>query len=211
MVEREIKEDAVMNGRKFGVAFLGSLSWLIILLLGCSSCVSAQWISNTPPLVVADFDGCERTNNLDGEMGAAYNPPDRLNESYIEEPGRGCVARLDFDISGWSAFWLQIEEADLRPYRVLRFDVRADPEPGFTGQMKIELKRRAGAEIVILYVADIGADWKTVRVNLDDFRPTGTNPPLASRKGVEEMVFVFEAAKSGRTGVVYLDNIALER
>ena len=104
-----------------------------------------------------------------------------------------------------------LEDADIQPYQVLRFDVRADPEPGFTGQMKIELKRRAGAEIVILYVADIGAGWKTVRVDLDDFRPTGTNPPLASRKGVEELVFVFEAAKAGGKGVVYLDSIAFER
>lgn len=199
-----------MNGRKLRLSFAGLLPWLIVLL-GSSSCVSAQWINDTPPLVVADFDRCQPHNNLDGTMGAAYNSPDSLIEIYIEEPGRGCVARLDFDVDDWSAFWLQLENADLRPYKALRFDVRADPEPGFTGQMKIELKRRAGAEIVILYVADIGADWKTVRVNLDDFRPTGTNPPLASRKGVEEMVFVFEAAKSGRTGVVYLDNIALER
>lgn len=200
-----------MTGPKSRLACFGSLSWLIALLLTCSSCVSAQWISNTPPLVVADFDGCQRTNNLDGEMGAAYNPPDSLSESYVEEPGRGCVARLDFQIDDWSAFWLQLENADLRPYKALRFDVRADPEPGFTGQMKIELKRQAGAEIVILYVADIGADWKTVRVDLDDFRPTGTNPPLASRKEVEEMVFVFEAAKAGGKGVVYLDDIAFER
>lgn len=200
-----------MNGQKLRVACLGSLSWLIALVLGCSSCVSAQWISNTPPLAVADFDRCQPTNNLGGAMGVAYNPPDSLIESYVEEPDRGCVARLDFQIADWSAFWLRLENADLRPYKTLRFDVRADPEPGFTGQMKIELKRNQGAEIVILYVADIGADWKTVRVDLDDFRPTGTNPPLASRKGVEEMVFVFEAAKSGGKGVVTLDSIAFER
>ena len=198
-----------MNGRKLRLDFAGLLPWLIVLL-GSSSCVSAQWINDTPPLVVADFDGCQSVNNLDGTMGAAYNPPDSLIESYIEEPGRGCVARLDFDVDDWSAFWLILEDADIQPYQVLRFDVRADPEPGFTGQMKVELKRSQGAEIVLLYVADIGADWKTVRVDLDDFRPTGTNPSLATRKGVEDMVFVFESAKSGRQGVVYLDNVAFE-
>jgi hypothetical protein len=199
-----------MNGRKLRLAFAGLLPWLIVLL-GSSSCVSAQWVNNTPPLLVADFEGCQSINNLGGEMGVAYNPPDSLVESYEEEPGRGCVARLEFDVDGWSAFWLRLEDADLRPYRRLSFDVRADPEPGFTGQMKVELKRKEGAEIVILYVADIGPGWRTVHVNLDDFRPTGTNPPLATRQGVEELVFVFEAAKSGGKGVVTLDNIALER
>lgn len=199
-----------MNGCKFRRTLGGSLPWLIALL-ACSSCVSATWIHNTPPLAVADFDGCQSVNNLGGEIGAAYNRPDSLIESYAQEPGRGCVARLEFDVDEWSAFWLSLEDADLRPYQTLSFDVRADPQPGFTGQMKVELKRREGTEIVILYVADIGPDWKTVRVNLDDFRATGTNPPLASRKGVEELVFVFEAAKAGGKGVVYLDNIMLER
>ena len=200
-----------MNDRKLRLAFLGPLPWLIVLLVSCSSCVSAQWVSDAPPLEVADFDRCQPTNNLGGEMGIAYNAPDSLIVSYVEEAGRGCVARLDFDIADWSAFWLKLEDADLRPYQALSFDVRADPQPGFTGQMKVELKRREGTEIVILYVADIGPDWKTVRANLNDFRPTGTNPPLATRQGVEELVFVFEAAKAGGKGVVYVDNIAFQR
>lgn len=200
-----------MDGRNFRRALWGFLPWLIALLLGCSSCVSAEWVNNTPPLVVADFDGCQSLNNLGGEMGVAYNPPDSLTTSYVAEPDRGCVARLDFDVAGWSAFWMKLGDADLRPYQTLRFDVCADPQPGFTGQMKVELKRKDSTEIVILYVADIGPNWKTVRVDLDDFRPTGTNPPLATRQGVEELVFVFEAAKAGGKGVVYVDNIALER
>lgn len=183
----------------------------LLALTGCHRIDPDTPTPSVPPLVVADFDHCAPTNNLGGEMGPAYNLPDSLTESYVEEAGRGCVARLEFDISGWAAFWLKLQGADLRPYRALRFDVRADPQPGFTGQMKLELKRSQGAEIVILYVADIGADWKSVRVDLDDFRPTGANPPLATREGVEDLVFVFEAAKSGGKGRVTLDNIAFER
>lgn len=199
-----------MDGRMLRRALLRYLPWLIALL-ACSSCISATWINQTPPLAVADFNGCQSINNLGGEMGVAYSSPDSLVESYVEEAGRGCVARLEFDVDRWSAFWLRLEDTDLRPYRRLSFDVRADPEPGFTGQMKVELKRKDGAEIVILYVADIGPDWKTVRVSLDDFRPTVTNPPLATLRGVEEMVFVFEATKAGGKGVVYVDSIAFER
>jgi hypothetical protein len=143
-------------------------------------------------------------------MGPASNPPDGLIESYVEEAGRGCVAQLKFDVAGWAAFWLKLEDANLRPYQVLRFDVRADAQPGFTGQMKIELKRHQGTEIIILYIADIGSDWKTMRVDLADFRSTGANPPLATLDGMEDLVFVFEAAKSGGKGVVYLDNISLK-
>lgn len=188
--------------------------WVVCSLLaltGCHQLVPDTPTPSVPPLVVADFDRCQRTNNLGGEMVPAYNLPDSLTESYVEEAGRACVARLEFDISGWAAFWLKLQGADLRPYRTLRFDVRADPQPGIPGQMKIELKRSQGAEIGIVYVKDIGADWKTVRVDLADFRATGANPRLATLGGMEDLVFVFEAAKAGGKGVVYVDNIALER
>ena len=38
--------------------------------------------SGTPePLVIADFDSCEGTNNLGEASGAAYNPPDILERA----------------------------------------------------------------------------------------------------------------------------------
>ena len=46
------------------------------------------------PLVIADFDSCAAANDLGGPMGAAYNPPDFLEEKYIDEPEHGCVASL---------------------------------------------------------------------------------------------------------------------
>ena len=59
--------------------------------------------SNAPPLVAASFDNCTGTNDLGGPMGAAYNPPDSLKESYPQEPNRGRVARLECKIAEWSA------------------------------------------------------------------------------------------------------------
>jgi hypothetical protein len=199
-----------MNYRKKRLRFLSLIPWLIAILLGSTSCLSARWVTHVPPFVAADLDSCRSTNNLGGVMRLAFILLDSLIETYVKEISRGCVVRCRFDISDWSAFWLTLENTDLRPCTAPGFDVGADADQGFTGQMKAELKRSQGAEIVSLYVADIGPDWKNVRANLDDFRPTGTNPPPATRQGVEELVFVFEAAKAGGKGVVYLDNIALE-
>jgi hypothetical protein len=161
--------------------------------------------SSAPPLVVASFDNCTGTNDLGGAMGAAYNSPDSLKESYPQEPDRGCVARLEFKIAEWSAFWMKLQGADLSGYSRLVFDVKADPQPGIPRQMKLELKR--GGEVSILYVSVIGADWKTVSVNLADFEPAGYGAPFSSWRGVEELVFTFEAAKSGPQGVMFLDNL----
>ncbi len=180
-----------------------------LVLAGCHPLVRATPTPGIPPLVIADFDTCQRTNNLGGEMGAAYNSPDRLTESYIPEAGRGCVARLEYQVTGWAAFWLKLGGADLRSYSALTFDVRADGEAGIPGQIKVELKRGNG-ELLISQVTGIGPDWQPVRIPLADLRPTSHNPPLASFAGIDELVFTFEAGQAGRQGVVYLDDIRVE-
>ncbi len=163
---------------------------------------------NTKPLIVADFSGCTDENNLGGQMGAAYNAPDSLTESYVDEAGRGCVAKLSYNIKGWSAFWMKLQGVDLSPYRSLAFDIRADPSPGIPTQMKLELKRANGAEVSIEYVSGIESTWKTMSINLADFKSPGYAKPLTTLSEMEELVFTFEAAKSGGQGVVYLDNIS---
>jgi hypothetical protein len=168
----------------------------------------AATFSSSP--TIADFDRCTGVNNLGGPMGAAYNAPDNLEESYPQEPGRGCVARLAYDVSEWSAFWLKLERVDLGPYSQLVFDVRAEPEPGVSRQIKIELKRARNREVSIVYVSGITADWQTVRVDLADFGPTGYTTELSSLTGMEELVLTFEASQAGSQGVVYLDDIRLE-
>ena len=163
-----------------------------------------------PSPVVADFNSCAGVNNLGGPMGAAYNAPNSLTETYVPEQDRGCVARLEYNITEWSAFWIKLQNADLSPYGQLVFDIRADPAPGVPGQMKIELKRASNTEVSIAYVSGITADWQTMSVNLADFGPTGYTAPLSSFTEMEELVFTFEASRSGTQGIVYLDNITLK-
>jgi len=182
---------------------------IISLVAGCGGTVEVEEVVDVPPLVVADFDSCAGVNNLGGQMGAAYNPPDSLTESYVEEAKRGCVARLDYGISQWGAFWIKLQGVDLTPYSALTFDVRADQQVGIPEQIKIELKR--ANEVSIVYMSEIETGWKTVSLPLTELGPTGYTASLSSFSGMEERVFTFEAAKSGRQGVVYLDNITFEQ
>lgn len=173
----------------------------------------------TESLQVADFDTCSGTNDLGGMMGAAYQEPDnQLAESYVADVGRGCVARLEYEIKDWGAFWLKLQDANLALFResngFLTFDIRADiPIPN---GVKLELKRfcapNAGCgELSVYYMTGITSEWQTRSVPLDGFGTTGWAATLSSWDSVEELVFTFEAANSGNNGFVYLDNITFVR
>jgi hypothetical protein len=192
------------------------LSWTVIALIlgllvaGCGGTPEVEMV-DTAPLVVADFDSCTGINNLGGHMGAAYNAPDKLVESYVEEAEHGCVARLNYEIRGWSAFWIKLQDADLTPYSRLVFDVKADRQPGIPERMKIELKRANGAEVSITYVSGIMDAWTSISIPFADLGPTGYTVSLSSFSGMGELVFTFEASESGSRGLVYLDNITFDQ
>ena len=174
-----------------------------------------------PLFLVADFSSCGSTNNLGGNMGAAYISPSNLViESYVEvlEPPWGCAVHIEYHIKDWGAFWLQLEHAEVSEYSLLIFDIMGDASVGVPAQMKIEIKRdcqKVGGsnqcnEIEILYFAGITAQWqRNVNVNLSDFEPvdwpgyTG----IQDWSDIEELVFTFEADVSGQDGAIYLDNI----
>ena len=173
----------------------------------------------TESLQVANFDTCSGTNNLDGIMGAAFQEPgNQLAESYVPEAGRGCVARLEYEVKDWGAFWLKLQDANLTPFResngFLTFDIRADaPIPN---GIKIELKRFCSSdgncgELSVYYMTSITSEWQTRSVPLEGFGTTGWAATLASWEAVEELVFTFDAANSGNNGFVYLDNITFVR
>jgi hypothetical protein len=158
----------------------------------------------TPPRVIADFDSC---TDQGGPWEAIQpSPENSLVVSYVREDRPGCVARLEYDIVEWSAFLIRLHGADLSPYSQLVFDVKADPQENVPGQVKIELKRADGQEVSIRYIEGITTDWQTMSVNLIDFGGS-----LSSFTDMEDLLFTFGANESGRTGVIYLDNITLWR
>jgi hypothetical protein len=166
-------------------------------------------LNTVPPLVVADFDSCGSRNNLGGEMGAAFNPPDFLGESYVKEQERGCVAKLNYQITDWSAFWMKLQLIDLTSYGRLEFDIKA-AQPRIPQEIKVELKRNNKNEVSIAYISGITTDWQTMSVNLSDFGPTGYTDELSSFTRMGELVFTFEADHSGNQGIVYLDNVTFK-
>ena len=174
-----------------------------------------------PPLLVADFDTCDSTNNLGGNMGAAYIPPsNNVIETYGERPGLpgNCAAHIEYHIKDWGAFWLQFEHVDLSEYSLFIFDIKGDASVGIPAQMKLEIKRDCHKvngsnqcnEIIIYYFAAITADWqKTIAIELSEFDPVDWPgySGIQDWSDIEELVFTFEANVSGQDGAIYLDNI----
>ena len=190
----------------------GELAWAVVAetdVLRDWECFTVLQ-AYTPPPVIADFDRCA---DQGGPWEAIQPSPDNsLVVSYVRREDRpGCVARLEYDISDWSAFLIRLQDADLSPYSQLVFDVKADAQENVPEQVKIELKRAGGQEVSIQYIEGITTDWQTITVNLSDLGPTGYTDPLSSFTDMEDLLFTFGADESGRTGVIYVDNITLRR
>lgn len=180
----------------------------------------------TEILMIAGFDGCGPPNDLGGDMGAACPgagcpPPDQLFESYPLEPPRECILCAEYHIQNWSAFWMKLNHLDMTPYNYLVFDIRGTGD--IVGkQLKIEIKRDCHVgpegtvcyELEIKYIGGITSNWQHKRINLSDFQfPGWPSPfkPIQNWTDLEELVFTVEATPSGRNGIIYLDNIWLEK
>lgn len=100
---------------------------------------------------------------------------------------------------------MKLKNADFSSFSTLVFDIKGDPEVGIPRSIKIELKRAGNSEVAITHISGITSEWQSIRIDLADFEP-----PLSAWTQMEELVFVFEANRSGSEGVVYLDNIALQ-
>ena len=127
------------------------------------------------------------------------------------------MAKVDYTIETWSAFWLKLRMLDLTVYRRLSFEIRAD-EP-IPGSIKVELHRACTTEndttdceqYGVTDFSGITGTWQRKSIPLSDFKPTPGRDPLATWAGMQELVFTFESDKSGQHSVVYLDNIKVER
>jgi hypothetical protein len=189
--------------------------FLIVLLAsqlaaaGCGGVGPPKTAEPTPePIVINDFDTCGPINNLGGGGGAAFNEPDRLVETFPQEPNRGCVVRLEWTVTGWAGYWQQLMNADFSKHRSLTFDIRADEDKGIPGQIKVELKgdnQRVG----VAYVKGVDHDWKTISIPLDSFVNPGYGKPLGRLIDLQELVFVVERDKSGAEGVLFLDQVVI--
>ncbi len=140
-------------------------------------------------------------------MGAAYDPnlPSRLTESYVSEPQRGCVARLEYHLadSGWVALWIKLRDANLAPYNTLSFWARVDYAVATT--IKIELKPTGTDYIAFVYQPiKLTENWQRFSIPLQRFQ-------LNSLTQMKELIFTLEAQQfSTPDGVIWLDAISVQ-
>lgn len=159
-------------------------------------------------VIVANFNTCDKFNNLGGEMGSAYNPPNQITETYTLEAGQGCVARLDYTIetNGWAAFWLKLKRIDLTAFRTMGFWARSDSTAPAPASIKIELKRDMNGDdkndegAFVDFPVQLIPEGRWYSLELSRFK-------LSSLSQINELVFTFEGAKSGTTGVLILDGM----
>ncbi len=143
-------------------------------------------------------------------MGAAYNSPDSLLETYAQDQDRGCVALLEYHISDWSAFWMQLNGMNALTYNALTFYAKGDSTQGIPATFKVEVKRKENSEVSVYYVSGLTDSWQPFTIPLDEFEPFPGMTPLSEWDNLSEVVFTFEIDRSGSNGVIYLDDISFE-
>ena len=141
-------------------------------------------------------------------MGAAYDPPDSLQESYPQEPNRGCVAKLEYRIAGWAGWWTKLQGAT---------SARSPPWYSTCGPIRSRgspTRSSWNSNVPVKSVSSAcrasGPSGAPSTSSLSDFGYAGYGKPVSAWQGMEEFVVVFEADKSGRQGVVLIDNIRFE-
>ena len=188
--------------------------------------------------VLADFESGELANNLGGESGSWNMDPMDENNSYtdadvVDLAGKdGAVNKVlklsysvESEVPSQNGFWTKLKGFDASGYDHLEFDVKGDPEKGFTESFKIELKKpkpqmaneQVGADEKIKgsYKIPVTAEWTTISIPLNRMTgiinfidPEAWKNPAIARKDLDEFVVVFQdRAASKKTGVVYIDNI----
>ncbi len=212
------------KGVMFSAGVGAALAFIVLLVMMLFSPYLPRDIGWWPfrrTLVIADFDQGTVTNDLDGYMGAAYDPNsgDHLLETYVPEGDEASFARLEYEIANYAAFWLQLNEVDLTEYRVLSFDIRADPSFAIPGSIEIQWRRNCPGgggqcvEVEAHRVSGITQEWRKIAIPLEEFGWSGHSDsgPLKAWDNVEQLAFVFHKETSGSKGCVYLDNIVVYR
>ena len=180
--------------------------------------------------VFQDFESEELKNALGGDGGAwdtdPENEPTQTQLEIVEMPGpKDSVFSLKMNYNADCAypcqngFWTRLMYFDASEYDHLEFEVKGDPDAGFTDVFKAELKKYKDEKRieVIKGSADVPVtnEWKTIQIPLN--RMTGlfdfSNPevwknPGLSRKDLFEFVIVFNSRHvTKKTGTIYIDNL----
>ncbi len=177
-----------------------------------------------------DFEDGDLKNLLEGDSGAwNLNPDDEESETVptvvdMEGPeGSQKALKLAYDVDSpllaQNGYWTKLKNFDASGHDHLEFDVKGDPEAGFTELFTVELKKYkdlariekiAGRSIV--HVTD---QWQTTSIPLNkmtglyDFAdPETWKDPSKTFKTLDEFVIMFHQRQvTKKSGVIYIDNL----
>lgn len=225
------------------------LSWIAFFVLVMPTSLRGADASPQPsaqpaqqavlPAATAVIDDFERDsdapNALGGGTGSWNLNESDLNNSYCDEDiaamdgvdgKKSKVLKLayavDSDVPSQNGFWMRLNNFDATYYDHLMFDVKGDPEAGFTDRFKIEIKKckegpckGSGEEMIKgAYEVLVRPDWQTVRIPLNKMTglinfsdPKAWEDAAISRRDLFELVVVFQDRHvSEKRGVLYFDN-----
>ena len=183
--------------------------------------------------LVADFEGEEGLRNkLGGESGSWNLNQDDENNSFtdsevveiLDSDGKPTKAlklnySVDSEVPSQNGFWTKLMNLDASNFDHLEFEVKGDPEKGFTNIFRLELKKfkneKRDEKIKGSTEIHVTEKWRTVSIPLNkitgilDFsNPEVWKDPSTGRKNLDEFVVIFQDRHvSQKKGVIYLDNI----
>lgn len=170
------------------------------------------------PLVVADFDNAQMTNNL-GQAIDVWLREDGSDKtqscqiSFAEDDALGKAggrsARLDYDVESdnpaYNGIRMGLNQLDPAQYKTLNFYIKGDKAKGFTKTLKIELIGQ-GKPPSPHIVEGITDQWQKISVPLTEFWVTESGVPL------EKFVVVFaDIASDPKVGTIYLDEVSFSK
>jgi len=185
---------------------------LAIVVVVLAAVLMFTGLSHAEELVIADFDSGSKPCNIGGDFGAWDRDPADFSQgcsdifdSVVKAGKKGFSMKLDYDVDStnpaYNGFWLKLNGLDASAYKNVSFDVKGDPEVGYTTVFKVELKNDSG-EVGKFYVTGVDDAWQTVSIPIRNFAG------IVSLKGLTEFIVVFEdRMATNKDGIIYIDNL----
>ena len=188
------------------------LKKLVVLTTILVAVFALTGISYAADLLVADFDSGNKPNNIGGDFGAWDKDPTDFSQGCtdifdpVEKVGsKGFSMKLDYDVDSpnpaYNGFWMKLNGLNATKYKNISFDVKGDPEAGYTTVFKVELKNDK-REVGKFYATGVDGSWQTITIPLKNFSG------IVSLEGLTEMIVVFEdRMATNKDGILYVDNV----
>ena len=185
---------------------------ILVAVVALIAVLALSSFSYAADLLIADFDSGNKPGNLGGDFGAWDKDPADFSQGCtdifdpIEKVGdKGFSMKLDYDVDSpnpaYNGFWVKLSDLNATQYKNLSFDIKGDPEKGYTTVFKLEIKNSKG-ETGRFYATGVDDTWQTITIPLRNFSG------IVDFSTLKELVVVFEDRMAPKKeGILYVDNI----